>query len=162
MWLSKKMTEATQEETPSASLGEITISGDSSGVLLDSEQRGVSLISPGGFRWRPKTGQTVLVLKTGEGESVVAGAVQQDAGVLQGGEMMLCSDRASIMLKNDGSISVQGNLSVSGDLGISGGLSVGGSAEIAGGLSVGGNAEIVGGLTVAGTPYSPCVCSLLI
>lgn len=143
MWISKKMSEAAREDEPAVSLGEITIGGGSAGAVTSSEKRDMAIVSPGGFVWKPKSGQSVLVLKTGEGERVIAGAVQGTNAGLKTGEVKISSNGASITLKNDGSILVSGNLSVSGN------------------FSVEGSADIGGGLTVAGVPYSPCVCSLM-
>jgi len=134
------MSEASHREEPSVSLGEITIGGESAGVMTAAEKRDMAVVSPAGFVWRPKAGQSVLVLKTGEGESFIAGAVQEaEAGSLKSGELRICSDCAAITLKNDGSISISGNLSLSGS------------------LSVSGDVDIGGGLTVSGVPYRPCV-----
>lgn len=143
MWLSKKMSQAAREEEPSVSLGVITIGGGSAGAVTGSEKRDMAIISPGGFAWRPKSGQNVLVLKTGEGESIIAGAVQDSNAELENAEVKIASNGASITLKNDGRILVNGNLSVTGDFVVEGSVSV------------------TGGLTVAGIPYAPCVCSLL-
>ena len=138
MWISKKMSEASHRGEPYAGLGQITIGGEETGVMTESEQRNIPVISPGGFVWRPKTGQDVLIIQTDDGGKFITGALYQgDGEALQDGEAAIYSEGASIIMRNNGLISISGNLNLEGK------------------LSVSGDVSISGNLTVKGVPYSP-------
>ena len=66
------------QETTNAESGTVTIGGSTAGVLSRGEERNVPLASPGGYAWRPKNGERVLVIKGGPGgeEQCVAGQRQ--------------------------------------------------------------------------------------
>ena len=138
MWISRKMSEASRREEPYASLGQITIGGEETGVMTESEHRNIPMISPGGFVWRPKTGQNVLLIQTDEGEKFITGAMNKGNGTaLQDGEVEIYSECASITIQNNGLVTILGNLKLDGNLNVSGDVSIGGK------------------LTVKGVPYSP-------
>ena len=138
MWISRKMSEASHGGDSYASLGQITIGGEETGVLTESEKRNIPVVSAGGFSWRPKTGQDVLLIQTDEGEKVITGVLHQGSGTaLQDGEVEICSDGAAITIGNNGIVTVLGNLKLEGNLNVSGDVSIGGN------------------LTVKGIPYSP-------
>ena len=65
MWLGKQQRHL--HEDGEGQVGRVTIGGEPTAVLLDSERRGLDVYSPGGYRWTPKAGQKVLVIK-GRGE----------------------------------------------------------------------------------------------
>ena len=126
MWLSKKAVELHEESI--AQIGGVTIGGGNVAVYTDVEQRGLELLSPGGYTWRPKVGQDVLVIKCG-GEAVVAGAKQSGTPAdFTAGEVYIKSDGAgSIYLKNDGSLVVSGDTVINGTLSVQGRLFVNGN-----------------------------------
>lgn len=100
MWLSRQQKRAEREEP--VDTGRVTLSGETVAVELDSERRGLAVYAPGGYRWRPRLGQKVLVLKTGEGPCVVGAPV---TGTLEEGETGLCADGgAAVTLKTDGRV----------------------------------------------------------
>lgn len=67
MWISEQRTKKTAGE-PAAEWGAVTLAGPAA-VYLGGERRKVAVCCPGGFAWRPKVGDEVLVLKAGpEGE----------------------------------------------------------------------------------------------
>ena len=78
MWLSgqqKRPNPAGEGQT-----GTVTISGKGLAVQLDSERRNLELYGPGGYRWTPKVGQRVLVLKNqGEDPCVIGVRQGEDA-----------------------------------------------------------------------------------
>ena len=43
-----------------------SLGGDPAAVYLGGERRWVSLYTPGGYQWRPKAGDKVLVVKAGD------------------------------------------------------------------------------------------------
>jgi phage gp45-like len=116
-----------------------SISGESAGVVTRGEVRKLPVYGPGGYAWRPATGETVLVIKGGTGgeESCVAGAKQGESlNGLQPGEVYIHAKGGSIYLKNDGTVEVQG-----------------------GGILLNGRVDVNGSLYVNGALYKPCTCS---
>ena len=70
-----------------ADLGLVTLGGDPAGVYLGGERRWVAVCAPGGYQWRPRTGDKVLVVKAGDQpeiqekeEPLEAGAVRITGG----------------------------------------------------------------------------------
>lgn len=113
MWLSKK-----QRETPpaqeSVQLGVATISGDPAGVYLGTERRSLPIFSPGGYRWKPRVGDAMLVLKTGDAYCI--SGMQQEANELKPGEVCIESSAgARVMLKADGSMELSGEVLINGE-----------------------------------------------
>ena len=136
MWLSKMSAHALSEPSQTAQIGTVTIGASLPGVQTDGERRNLRLSAPGGYHWTPDKGAEVLLIRTADGEYVVAGEI----GASQPTEICLCAGGAEIRLKN-GAVSVSGNLQVSGD------------------LLVNGSADVRGALYVAGVPYRPCTCT---
>ena len=65
MWTSNRKMEGHSEEC-AADQGMVTLGGDPAAVYLGGERRWVSLYAPGGYQWRPKAGDKVLVVKAGD------------------------------------------------------------------------------------------------
>ena len=65
MWTSNRKMEGYSEEC-AADQGMVTLGGDPAAVYLGGERRWVSLYAPGGYQWRPKAGDKVLVVKAGD------------------------------------------------------------------------------------------------
>ncbi len=111
MWLSQQFSKA-QAQAPS-SLGEVTIPGAQAAARSgEGEQRLLPLISPGGYAWLPETGAQVLVLR--EGSPCILGLTQPELPELEPGEVLLYAGTASIRLKKDGSICLNGRIFVNG------------------------------------------------
>ena len=129
MWISRPLEPVVP--TADADLGVTTIQGGNVGVMTRGEVRSLPIYGPGGYVWMPENGAAVLVVKGGPGgeEQCVAGMrqAQPPEGLLPG-EVYLHSPRASICLRVDGSIELQGDV------------------------------DIRGSLTVNGEPYEPCSC----
>jgi len=120
MWLSKK---AANGQTDSAiNRGEVTIGGLRPAVYTGAEQRGIGVCAPGGYAWKPKAGDDVIVIKCDDGEAQIAGMCMDGEGDnLNGGEVCIKSDGgASAFLKNDGSIILKGDIFIDGRLFING------------------------------------------
>ena len=110
MWLAKQQKRETAETV--SAVGEVTISGDTPAVELDSERRNLEVYAPGGYRWRPAQGQKVLVLKA-DGAACIAGTPAP--GGLEPGEIQLESaGGAKLRLDNSGTVTVTGSLAVGG------------------------------------------------
>ena len=65
MWTANRKREGRTEEC-AADQGIVTLGGDPAAVYLGGERRWVSLYTPGGYQWRPKAGDKVLVVKAGD------------------------------------------------------------------------------------------------
>lgn len=130
MWLSEQT--KTRMPMGDAEVGVTTITGDKLAVVTRGEQRDLTVFGPGGYVWRPASGERVVVLQGGPGgtERWVAGCQQGAAPVsMQPGEIYLySSDGTSIYLRKNGSIELQGRVSITGEL------------------------------IVNGMPYRPCIC----
>ena len=126
MWLSEKVKFGGESNALLAETGEVSINGTSLAVMTQNEMRRLSMAFPGGFRWRPRVGQRVLVLKTGDGESVVIGAVADSAAGADG-DMLIEGERCAVSLKNDGSVIISGDsICLDGEVDIVGSLTVNG------------------------------------
>ena len=64
MWTAERNRNVRSGE-PAAELGCVTLGGDPAGVSLGGERRWIGVYGPGGYSWRPTSGDKVLVLKTG-------------------------------------------------------------------------------------------------
>ncbi len=123
MWIAGwlRRTEEPQETAQTES-GTVTIGGSAAGVLSRAEERNVPLAAPGGYAWRPKNGERVLVIKGGTlgEERYVAGsldAAREDMG-LGDGEVCIYAEGggASITLRRNGHVEIEGNLFINGAL----------------------------------------------
>ncbi len=114
MWLSKRAAQGAGRIQGGASVGDVTIGGAAPGVWTNGERRSVGLAGPGGYCWRPRVGESVLVLTSADGEAFAAGAVETQAPAeLESGEVCIQSQGgAQIWLKNDGTILLVGKLAV--------------------------------------------------
>lgn len=115
MWVSKQ-TKKRDAGGAAAQVGLVTAGGQESGVYLGTQRCWLPVLAPGGYRWRPKTGEQVLVLKTGaEGESACVLARREEAGTqLQPGEVELYAPKCGLKLTEAGEIALSGKVSVNG------------------------------------------------
>lgn len=98
MWTSQRDRNLRVQE-PAAEMGTITMGGDPAGVSLGGERRWLNVYGPGGYSWRPTSGDKVLVLKAGaEGESPCILGTTQDAEDLKPGEIRLTGMECSLHL----------------------------------------------------------------
>lgn len=108
-----------REESAEAEVGVTTIGGGEAAVLTRGEDRSLPVYGPGGLVWTPKAGDTVLVIKGGSGreEQCIAGALaRRETDELEPGELRLYSGGASLTLRNDGAVEIEGRLVVNGSL----------------------------------------------
>lgn len=113
MWMASQQGRELLAE-PAAELGQVTLSGPAPGVALAGERRNVTVCAPGGYRWAPAQGDTVLVIKCGaEQAPCLAGTVQEND--LEPGEICLsAASGAEIRLTPDGEIRLTGRVTVNG------------------------------------------------
>lgn len=115
MWLSRKLRRE-MENAASADLGVTTIGGSAAGVYARGERRDLRICTPAGIAWQPRQGDRAVVLKGGNGgEEVYLLGVQESAPKqLADGELCLYSGGASICLRRDGRIELQGQVLING------------------------------------------------
>ena len=123
MWIAGwlRRTEEPQETAQTES-GTVTIGGSAAGVLSRAEERNVPLAAPGGYAWRPKNGERVLVVKGGTlgEERYVAGSLDAAREDMELGDGEVCiyaeGGGASITLRRNGHVEIKGNLFINGAL----------------------------------------------
>lgn len=105
-----------------ASIGQVTIGGTMTGVYTDGEKRNSTFFSPGGYYWLPKRGQNMIVIKSEDGEICCMDREVTKVPVdMQEGEVYIVSSgKASLHLKNDGTIHISGDISVDGRMLVNG------------------------------------------
>lgn len=115
MWTSKQ-TKKSSRNFGNARMGIVTAGGQESGVYLGTQRCWLPVLAPGGYRWRPGTGEQVLVLKTGaDGETACVLARQEEPGEeLLPGEVELYAPECSLKLTREGRVDVRGNVYVNG------------------------------------------------
>lgn len=113
MWLSKRSIHEPHDED-AATLGTVTIGGADAAIVTDTEQRRAKIITPGGYCWQPSVRDSVLVIKGNE--LYVSGMLQERTDGLAAGEVRIFSNGASITIKNNGRVEIDGSLSVDGEL----------------------------------------------
>ena len=119
MWLSDRGNRITPGRTMT---GEVTIGGMNTAVYTDTEMRNAVFFAPGGYFWVPGAGQSMIVLK-GEGNEVYCmdRQVTSIPENLEEGEVYITSNgNASIRLKNDGTIGINGDIHVTGRVFVNG------------------------------------------
>lgn len=129
MWTSERNRSLSVKEA-AAEVGTVTLGGDPAGVSLGGERRWINVYGPGGYSWRPTSGDKVMILKAGaEGESPCILGTTQDAEGLKPGEVRLTGVECSLHLG-------QGQMEMNG---AEGALRLGRSGlELTGGLSIDG------------------------
>lgn len=114
MWLSRRRRE---EKSGAAQVGRTTLEGNTAGVYLDGERRSLAVFGPGGYQWRPRLDQEVLVL-TGErvGDPHCIAGVRCAGTDLAPGEVRIAAQDGgtAIFLRNDGSLELLGRVVVNG------------------------------------------------
>lgn len=117
MWLSNRQKNQVTGEAR-AELGEVSLGGGQMAVYLSGERRNVSVISPGGYHWRPQLGEQVLVLKAGDQgeEPCIVGKPLTEVSGLEEGEVLIVGPDGEnrIRLAKDGVIELTGSLYING------------------------------------------------
>ena len=116
MWLSRRIVQETPELEP-ATLGTVSIGGEDAAVVTDGEKRNARVISPGGYCWQPSEADSVLVIK---GNELYVPGMLQSGKALAPGEVMIYSRGASIRLRNNGTIEIDGRVEITGEAFING------------------------------------------
>lgn len=107
MWISRYVT-GNSFPTGKPSVGEVRSSGEKVSVSAATDHLGVPLASPYGIAYVPPIGARSLILPTDAG-GVCLGVIGMPPVALEQGELMLYSSGgASIVLKNDGRVLING------------------------------------------------------
>jgi len=111
MWLSQQIARETawQEDLHR---GVVTVGGENPAVFTQVEDRDLSILSPGGYHWRPQVQDKVLVSRASGG--CVLGKVQP-ACCLDPGEIRIMTGAASISLLPSGEIRLTGDVYINGE-----------------------------------------------
>ena len=120
MWLSERAA-ARPSGGIKAEVGIVTIGGKETAVLLDGEYRALGCVAPGGIGWRPRVGDEVLVLETGDGERWILGQAGGGFDSLRDGELCFRCGDCWLRIEGD-SISAEGDWHINGDVYITGRL----------------------------------------
>lgn len=110
MWLSEKIARESAAVT-GISQGVVTVGGTAPAVLTDKEERELSVLSPGGYFWRPAPGDRVLLSR--ESGGCVLGKLQPQRE-LAPGEIRIQSGSASLSLLPSGEIHLTGDIFING------------------------------------------------
>ena len=115
MWISQQGRHAGRQEHD-ARVGVVTAQGEQAGVYADGYQRTLPVAAPGGYRWKPQTGQRVLVIKTGaDAEAACIVAQQEDVAYdLKPGEVEVVGPECSLRLDANGRVQLNGAVLVNG------------------------------------------------
>ena len=118
MWLSEKLSRHEVQDVASAQDGTVTIEGAETAVFSSGEKREVKTVGPGGYEWRPRKGEEVLIVRGGVfgEEAYAAGAVEREETELAPGEVRIRSgfEGTEIVLRNNGRIDINGALFING------------------------------------------------
>lgn len=118
MWLSRKLASHEMQGVASAQDGTVTIDGEEMAVFSSGEARGVQTVGPGGYEWKPRRGEDVLVVRGGTfgEESYAVGVSGGGSGELEPGEVRIRSALAGteIVLRNNGVIELNGAVFING------------------------------------------------
>lgn len=116
MWMGSQMREANAASQGAAAVGVVTSAGTENGVCMGTERRRLPVMAPGGYRWQPRVGEAVLVLKAGDNAEIPCILARQapDDTPLQPGEVEIAGPGCSVKLAQNGEICVQGTLSING------------------------------------------------
>ena len=124
MWTSNRKREGLSQEC-TADQGIVTLGGDPAAVYLGGERRWVSLYAPGGYQWRPKAGDKVLVVKAGDHREIPCLVGKRPDELSEEDELPPGSVRihsgTGVVLLNEEGLTLQGDeVALEGDITVNG------------------------------------------
>lgn len=122
MWLSKKTIETGGEKKSECKIGIVSIGGKTPCVMTEGEIRNTQRLNCGSA-YIPAAGDNVLLIKTEDGECIVAGRTEgQVPNEAEAGEVYITNKpcNAFICLKNTGEILISGKMFLQGEVYING------------------------------------------
>lgn len=105
MWISQQITAAQNRKT-AAEVAEVTGAAVMQG---ESEYRGIPFLGPWGIAYLPPNTAKTVVVGTGSRNACI-GAVTQEKGIAPGELLLFSSGGASIYLKNNGDVVINGQV----------------------------------------------------
>ena len=110
MWLSKTLSK--NNSSSRAERGSITISNNKSlEACASASARNISVYSPYGYCALPPVGEEVIVIPSLDGQ-VALGSKSKEGDIISGEVKIQSLGGASILLKNDGSVVINGGLTI--------------------------------------------------
>lgn len=148
MWMGERLNRRDESQITAADMGRTSISGETVAVVSRGELRELEVWRPGGYLWKPKRDDEVLVIKggtAGEEQCVLAAAPCEAPEKIEAGEVCLFSAGAVVLLKNSGVIELKsggsrvkvtdagveilgGNIRLCGEVKVEGSLAINGVA----------------------------------
>ena len=114
MWLSRQRGQEKKRE-PASQTGAVTAECTRPSIYLEGERREVPVYGPGGYFWRPRNGQQVLVLKAGsEREQDCIIGCQMETEGMSPGEVRITSGAVELRLGTDGRVALTGKVLING------------------------------------------------
>lgn len=108
MWISQKMASIKNNILSENSLGEVTNSNGSNVTIQSaSEYREIPLIAPYGIAYVPYNGDETVVIPVA-GKQVCLGSIVKNKNLNPGELMLFSKGGAKIILKNDGTVIING------------------------------------------------------
>ena len=151
MWMGERLSRKDESQIAAVDMGKTSISGETVAVVSRGELRELEVWSPGGYLWKPKCDDEVLVIKggtAGEEQCVLASAPGNVPEKIEAGEVCLFAAGAVVLLRNSGIIELKSGgtqISISGD-----------GTEIHGGdIRLFGDVQVEGNLSVNGVACCP-------
>ena len=107
MWLTSFMAKNMKSQKSAENVFVTESKGAKVSLAADTKHKDVPVIAPYGIIYYPPVGVEAVMVPTTSGE-VCAGVVMPVAKDLESGELMLCSKGATLVLKNDGRVLLNG------------------------------------------------------
>ena len=119
MWLAEKNRRT--DYGGYADVGVVSAGGASPTVTADISSGGYELLCPAGIIRLPVSGERHMTLDCADGTRAVIGALADEVPQeLENGEIYAATENASVLIKNDGSIVLAGDVSIVGTLTVNG------------------------------------------
>lgn len=120
MWLGKQAAMAKSRSKAGAGSGDVTIGGEDTAVMLESEKRDLPTALPGGYFWKARVGQEALVVRGNDGDRCLVGLLGQEEDISPG-EVLIKSEGGRIKLGSS-KIEIEGDMDITGEVRITGKL----------------------------------------
>ncbi len=113
MWITQNISKK-RDRGNASFFGSVVSNAEGLEVSESATHRNLPIVMPFGVSYVPSLGENVVVLET-EGGPVCIGVLNTAAKELKSGELKLYSKGgASITLKNDGTVNIEGNVFING------------------------------------------------
>ncbi len=101
--------------------GKLSIGGVSPAAVTDAELRNLKIIRCGGVLRIPIANEEQLLLRCDNGEYAVLGMTEGEIPEdMEAGEICVETENAAVLIKNDGTVKIRGELEIEGSLKVNG------------------------------------------